>query len=96
MCACPYDYTGPMPAEGLGFNDRAGSVLMGDINEGEWDSEVSQDAMGETIVDPSQEFVPEGEPIMAPPMGNFGPQTRVNPEMRTYPPQARPVVHRAG
>ena len=31
MCAAPYDYTGPIPAEGLGFNDRAGSIL-GDLS----------------------------------------------------------------
>ena len=71
MCACPYDYTGPVPAEGFGFQDRAGSVLqLGGINEGQWNAEMDQDAMGDTIVDPRQngipQGVPQGEPVLAP------------------------------
>ena len=27
ICAAPDDYNGPTPADGLGFNDRAGSIL---------------------------------------------------------------------
>jgi hypothetical protein len=102
MCACPYDYTGPVPAEGFGFQDRAGSILqLGGINEGEWNAEMDQDAMGDTIVDPSQNAIPQtapqGEPVLAP-----QPQVRnVIPSPRAPQPTANrsqpgPVVQRAG
>jgi hypothetical protein len=99
MCACPDDYRGPVPADGFGFNDRAGSVLQGDINEGAWDAEMDQDAMGDTIVDPGQNLVPQGvpqgEPVLAPqPQASYGPQTRAAP-MQGNTSQSRPVVQRA-
>jgi hypothetical protein len=45
ICAAPDDYTGPVPAAGFGFNDRAGSILQGvapsdDVINAEEDREV--------------------------------------------------------
>lgn len=104
LCACPYDYTGPVPAEGFGFQDRAGSVLqLGGIDAGQWNAEMDQDAMGDVIVDPNQNYgpqgvpqgAPQGEPVLAPqPQANNGPQPTLAPPRESVQ-QARPVVQRA-
>ncbi len=68
MCASPDDYCGPVPGTGMGFNDRAGSILQGQVpSNAVFDSEVSQDAIGGTIsegIPPGAEM--QGQPTPAP------------------------------
>lgn len=60
MCASPYDYTGPLPAEGLGFNDRVGSILGGP--DMEYDASYEGEVTGEMIEQPAVDAVP-GAPV---------------------------------
>ena len=75
MCASPYDYTSPVPGDGLGFNDRAGSILQGVAPSDDMiGAEVSQEAIGESVTEgaPLMESI-EGRPTPAP---GLGPQSR--------------------
>jgi hypothetical protein len=67
MCAAPDDYTGPVPAAGFGFNDRAGSILQGVApSDALINAEETQDAIGPS----NSERVPpgpiQGQPTPAP------------------------------
>jgi hypothetical protein len=67
MCAAPDDYTGPVPAAGFGFNDRAGSILQGVApSDAVINAEETQDAIGPS----NSERVPpgpiQGQPTPAP------------------------------
>jgi hypothetical protein len=76
VCASPDDYMGPVPADGFGFNDRAGSILAAaPVPQPEFQSEVNQDATGETISSGTPTSPPpmQGEPTPAP---ELGPQSR--------------------
>jgi len=68
MCAAPYDYTGPVPADGFGFNDRAGSILAGTApSDMVFDGEVSEEAIGNSVPDGMQGEVMEGAPVQGQP-----------------------------
>ena len=74
MCAAPDDYMGPVPADGFGFNDRAGSILQGAAAPvPEFESAVNQDAVGETISPGVPSGAEQGQPTPAPALG---PQSR--------------------
>ncbi|HEY1601649.1 MAG TPA: hypothetical protein VGG64_18760 [Pirellulales bacterium] len=74
MCAAPDDYGGPVPASGLGFNDRAGSILQGNVPPNAvFDAEVSQEAIGESVTEGPPQQPSQGQPTEAPPLG---PQSR--------------------
>ena len=63
-----------MPSSGLGFNDRAGSILQGSVPPNAvFDAEVSQEAIGESVTDGPPQQPSQGEPTPAPPID---PQSR--------------------
>ncbi|HVU86115.1 MAG TPA: hypothetical protein VHD36_02260 [Pirellulales bacterium] len=74
MCAAPDDYMGPTPADGLGFNERAGSILgpSGPSNM-VFDQEVSQEAIGESVSEgvPAEAIPPQPVPAV-----DYIPQSR--------------------
>jgi len=77
MCAAPDDYCGPTPSDGLGFNERAGSILAGAVPPNAvFDEEVSQEAIGESVT----EGMPVEAPIQGAPEAQYYPQSqRVGP-----------------
>jgi hypothetical protein len=74
ICAAPDDYLGPTPADGLAFNERAGSILSGSVPPNAvFDQEVSQEAIGESVT----EGVPvEAVPPQPTPAVDYVPQSR--------------------
>ncbi len=73
MCAAPDDYCGPTPGDGLGFNDRAGSILAGAVPPNSvFDEEVSQEAIGESVT----EEIPSSAPMQPVPDGQYYPQSQ--------------------
>ncbi len=74
MCAAPDDYMGPTPADGLGFSERAGSILGPTAPPNAvFDEEVSQEAIGESV----SEGVPaEAVPPQPAPDIDYAPQSR--------------------
>ncbi len=74
ICAAPDDYNGPTPSDGLGFNDRAGSILSNAVPPNAvFDQEVSQEALGPSVTEgPAVETIPS-QPT---PAVDYVPQSR--------------------
>ena len=74
MCAAPDDYMGPTPADGLGFNERAGSILGPTVpSNAVFDQEVSEEAIGESV---SEGIPAEAIPEQPTPAVDYVPQSR--------------------
>lgn len=80
MCAAPDDYTGPIPGEGMGFNQRAGSILGGEFYDpASFDYMVGEDAVYGPVAEPvpAPTVAPSMQPQPAPmPRPMPGPQSQ--------------------
>ncbi|MES1213414.1 MAG: hypothetical protein ABUL64_02410 [Singulisphaera sp.] len=78
ICAAPDDYMGPTPADGLGFNERAGSILGPTVpSNAVFDEEVSEEALGPSVTEGAPREVIPAQPT---PALDYVPQSRRAPQ----------------